>query len=235
MKKRTFSVICLLLCLGIILNFSQSFHKIQAASAELVKGTVVIDPGHGGEDGGAVGINQVMEKDINLPIALLLRDLFVNNGYRVVMTREEDCDLGDQSLNSVAERKRSDMRSRVELIGEAKADLVLSIHQNHFEQSKYKGAQIFYAAEQSKNLAEVLQKTIISDVQPENNRLAKKSDSIFLLNKTQIPAVIVECGFISNPEEAEKLTQADYQQQLAEAIYKGACEYLGKEQGAQPQ
>lgn len=234
MKKYGFYLSCIAIIFAILFCFGGSFQKISAASAVLSqKGTVLIDPGHGGEDGGAVGIGGVMEKDINLPVSLLLRDLFMNNGYRVIMTRDTDCDLGNKDLTTVRERKRSDIKKRVEIINSSGADLVLSLHQNHFQESKYNGAQIFYVANESKPLAESLQRAIVEKLQPDNKREAKVSDSIYLLNNSKLPAVIVECGFISNPGETELLLKDDYQQQLAEAIYAGACNYLEAEKAKQ--
>lgn len=226
MKKRLFNIVCIVLVLGIIFNLSQGVSRVVTASAFINKGTILIDPGHGGEDGGAVGVNGVKEKDINLPISLILRDLFENNGYRVIMTREEDCDLANKNLDSVSARKRSDMQKRVEIINGSNADVMLSIHQNHFNESKYSGAQIFYGKEGSKILAEDIQQMIVSKVQPQNNRLAKMNEKIFLLKNSEIPSVIVECGFISNEKESQMLTLEEYQLELANAIYLAVSEHL---------
>ncbi len=193
------------------------------------KGTVVLDAGHGGEDGGAVGVNGAMEKDINLSIALELEKALKQNNFDVIMIRDGDYSVGDQSLSTIAERKRSDTKNRLRAVEEAGECLLISIHQNHFTESKYDGAQVFYSGnrEESAALAESIRKNIVSSLQPENhreNKLAEKN--IYLLYHCQIPAVLVECGFLSNPAEADKLCSAEYQKEIAAAIYNGIIDYL---------
>lgn len=182
---------------------------------------ILIDPGHGGEDGGAVAQDGTLEKNINLSISLSLRDMLQVWGYPVKMTRQTDRSVYD-SGSSVREKKVSDMRNRLAMYEQA--SLVISIHQNHFSQAKYKGAQVFFSgnASSSEHLAAAVQKRLIQHVQPENNRQIKKAtDGIYLLYHTHTPAVLVECGFLSNPEECANLLSAEYQQRIAGGIFAG--------------
>ena len=203
---------------------------IITASVELDsgKGLIVIDPGHGGEDGGTCGKSGVLEKDINLDISLMLAGLFDDAGYNVILTRDGDYSVCDPELDTVAARKASDIKKRTEICNFSGADMVISIHQNYFEQSKYYGAQVFYGRnEKSVKLAENIQSRIKEDIQPENSREIKPGgESIYLLNNATIPAVIVECGFLSNSAEERKLIETDYQRKLAYSIFLGTVEYL---------
>ncbi len=186
----------------------------------LEKRVVFIDAGHGGEDGGAVGINDIVEKDINLEIALKIQDVLTDNGYIVIMTRESDKDLADPTLKSVSERKKSDMYARISLINSSNADLVISIHQNYFSDSKYGGSQMFYSnkLEESALLAEILQNEVISSLQSDSTRLPKAVDDKYLLNYSELPTVIIECGFLSNENDVSMLTDINYQTEFAVVI-----------------
>lgn len=193
------------------------------------KGKIILDAGHGGEDGGAVGINGVNEKDINLAIALHLQKYLLQQNFEVIMVRDADYAVGDQSLGTVAKRKSSDTKNRVRTVEEAGDCILISIHQNHFTQSKYAGAQIFYSGnrEESGALAEAIRKSIVSSLQPENKRENKKAEkNIYLLDHVEVPAVLVECGFLSNGAEADLLNQPQYQEDMAKAIYNGLISYL---------
>lgn len=193
------------------------------------KGLVVLDAGHGGEDGGASSADGILEKDINLAIALQLEEYLKLHHFDVIMIRDGDYSVGDQSLSTVSERKRSDTKRRLQAIEEAGECIFISIHQNHFSESKYDGAQVFYSGnrEESAILAEAIRKNIVGALQPENHRENKKAESnIYLLDRCHVPAVLVECGFISNPAEAAKLNQKAYQKDMAAAIYNGLIDYL---------
>ena len=167
---------------------------------------VVIDAGHGGSDPGKVGINNQLEKEINLKIAEILKDFLQAEGIEVVMTRESDAGLYDEGASN---KKVQDMKRRLEIIEKADPVIVVSIHQNSYHEEYVKGAQVFYytTSESSRQLAEVIQEQLRS-LDPDNRREAKGNDSYFLLKKTSKPIVIVECGFLSNREEAEKLSSA---------------------------
>ena len=226
-------IVILLFCASLTLFVMQTAQALGIVQfhADLFekKGTVVLDAGHGGEDGGAVGVNGELEKNINLAIALELEKYLKQNNFEVVMIRTGDYSVGDQSLSTVAERKRSDTKARLRTIEETGDCIFLSIHQNHFSQSKYDGAQVFYSEnrEESAALAETIRENIVSTLQPDNHRENKPAgDGIYLLHNCQVPAVLVECGFLSNPAEAEKLNQESYQKAMASAIYNGLIDYL---------
>lgn len=191
------------------------------------KTVVVIDAGHGGEDGGA-SANGVLEKNINLSIALKLRDMLTASGYQVIMTRDSDVSIYDSTASTVREKKVSDMKNRREIINSSDKNILLSIHQNKFEQSQYSGTQIFYSANtpESALLAEKIRRSVTGMLQPDNKRELKPDNgSIYILKTAEVPAVIVECGFLSNPEEAEKLRSEKYQNEMAFAICCGFLEY----------
>lgn len=188
---------------------------------------VVVDPGHGGFDPGKVGINEALEKDINLAIAQKVAIYLGSQDIQVIMTREKDEGLAAESEGS---QKAADMKARVRMIEEAKPDLAVSIHQNSYTQEYVQGAQVFYyeESEEGKQLAEYIQEQLVHRVDPENGRQVKSDNSYYLLKKTRVPIVIVECGFLSNRQEAEKLVSEEYQDQLAWAIYMGIMNYLNQ-------
>lgn len=185
---------------------------------------VVLDAGHGGSDPGKIGINDVLEKDVNLSIVLKVRELLENDNISVILTRENDQCLGEdgKELSKVA-----DMKRRVEIMNDVQPKVVVSVHQNSYTSAEIRGAQVFYftSSEKSKQAAEILQEELRA-VDPSNTREIKENNTYYLLKKTEVPAVIVECGFLSNPEEAEKLATEDYQNKMAEAIVKGIKSYL---------
>ncbi len=187
--------------------------------------TIVVDPGHGGRDPGKVGINQALEKDINLSISLKLREYLENNGYTVIMTREEDIGLYNASDSN---KKNADLRNRVDIVNNSNATLAIGIHQNSFSQESSKGAQVFYhgTSIESEIFANIIQEQIKMKLQPDNKRLAKSESSYFMLKNTNCTFVIVECGFLSNNEEANLLIEEDYQNKMAEAIYLGLDTYI---------
>ncbi len=228
MKNKSFTAICLILTFLIIINLSLSFCKVTSAvNMNMKEKVIVIDPGHGGEDGGTVAFDGTNEKEINLNISLKLKKLFENNGFKVIMTRAEDADLGDKNLNTVKERKKSDIINRTKICNTSKADLILSIHQNFFEDPKYYGAQMFYGKHtESKNLALYLQNEIKSTLQPTNKREIKEGKGIYILENSSLPIVLIECGFMSNHDELLKLKDENYTNKLSIAIYTGVCKYL---------
>ena len=190
--------------------------------------TIIIDPGHGGFDGGAESPDGIEEKNINLEVSLRLRDILKSFGFNVVMTRETDCSTED-SGNKIRSKKRSDIHNRLELFQEDPRAIVVSIHQNKFSQSKYWGTQVFYGVKQeetSKQLAETIQKNVVKGLQPENTREVKKGyKTIYLLQHTPNVMVMVECGFVSNPEELTRLCNPDYQTQMAFIIAASIMEF----------
>lgn len=191
---------------------------------------VVIDAGHGGEDGGAIGINGCIEKDINLEIALTLYDLLRASDIPVVLTREDDIMLYDESLPG--KKKAKDLKKRLEIAQSYDNSILVSIHMNTYPSEKYKGVQVYYSKnnEKSKELAQFIQDEAKNSLQPENTRQIKASDStIYILNNATVPAVLCECGFISNKEEATLLCNKTYQTKMATVIYAAIVKYISNQ------
>lgn len=188
---------------------------------------IVLDVGHGGFDSGKIGVNGELEKDINLQVALKLKEALEEKGITVVMTREEDKGLYEEGASN---KKAQDLQRRCDLINKEKPMMTVSIHQNSYTSPEIKGAQVFYytTSTESQKLAETIQKTLIEQVDPQNHREAKANDSYYLLKKTSRPIVIVECGFLSNREEEEKLNTEIYQEKAAWAIHMGVMRYLNQ-------
>lgn len=186
---------------------------------------IVIDAGHGGTDPGKIGINNALEKDINLSLALKLRDMLEKKDIEVILTRDSDTALHSENATN---KKAEDMQNRCALITEANPIFTVSIHQNSYTTEDVKGAQVFYygQSEEGKKLAEHIQASLIERVDPENTRTIKANESYYLLKKTPTPTVIVECGFLSNPTEADLLLTEEYQEKLVRAIYMGIMDYL---------
>ncbi len=191
------------------------------------KVTVVIDPGHGGRDPGKVGVNEALEKDINLNIALKLKEFLNLNDVNVVMIREEDIGLYEESDSN---KKVADMRKRVDIINSSNAILAISIHQNSFTQESVKGAQVFYYSNspQGKVYANIMQNQLIKSLKDGNTKKEKGNDSYYMLTKTTCPIVIVECGYLSNYNEANLLSTEVYQEKLAWSIHLGVMTYLNQ-------
>ncbi len=186
--------------------------------------TVVLDAGHGGSDPGKIGVNDVEEKTVNLAIAEMVQELLKKEKIDVVMTRKEDTMLAGQDGSAT---KVGDMKERVALINKTAPSLAVSIHQNSYHQEGVKGAQVFYYShsEEGKRAAELMQKALLG-LNTENNRKAKANDTYYLLKRTEAPTIIVECGFLSNWEEAELLKSEEYQKKTAEAIVEGIKAYV---------
>ena len=180
---------------------------------------VVLDPGHGGRDPGKVGAQGEQEKDINLAISLKVKERLEKDGMEVVMTREKDVMLADEDASN---KKLEDLNNRIRIINERQPAVAASIHQNSYSDASVKGAQVFYFthSDKGKQAAEAMQKELL-EFDQENTRKIKANDTYYLLKKTEVPTVIVECGFLSCPEEAALLTDEAYQKKLAEAIAKG--------------
>lgn len=178
------------------------------------KNTIVIDPGHGGVDGGATSCTGVLESRFNLEISLRLQDLFHFLGYQTRMIRREDISVYREG-DTIARKKISDLKERVRMIGETENPVLLSIHQNYFPDGHYSGAQVFYAGtEGSQSLAADLQRGFVKYLNPGSKRQEKKSSGIYLMEHIHCPGVLIECGFLSNPEEEAKLRSSQYQQKL---------------------
>lgn len=222
-------LICLVAVSGYmsLKNRSSMANEMKDNMALETKGgkVIVVDPGHGGFDPGKIGVNNALEKDINLAVSLKLKELLEKQGYEIVLTREADEALHAEGENG---SKQEDMKRRVDVINEAKAVLAVSIHQNSFTQESSHGAQVFYhpQSEEGKKLALVMQETIKEMIADDNHREAKSNDSYYILRKTEGLVIIIECGFLSNYKEAELLITEDYQNKMAEAICAGLVKYL---------
>ena len=184
---------------------------------------LILDAGHGGEDGGAVSVTGVPESRVNLEIVQKLRDTLALYGVDPMVLREEDVSLHDPEASTLREKKRSDLKNRVRAVEAVEGGTLLSIHQNSYPGSQYRGAQVFYAPTGgSRELAELLQTALREELQPDNDRQAKPiPESVYLMNHVSCPAVLVECGFLTNPEEEALLRDGGYQRQLA-AVLAGA-------------
>ena len=193
--------------------------SVKVSAGQSVLPTVVVDPGHGGEDGGAVSPSGVPESRLNLEIGLRTRDLLRFLGLPVRMTRETDVSIHGPEARSVSEKKVSDLKNRVGIVNETRDAILVSIHQNMFSESKYHGAQVFYAGTAgSRELAERLQEVFDDEMDPSNHRQAKRSETVYLLSRIHCPGILVECGFLSNPEEERLLQTENYQVRLAASI-----------------
>jgi N-acetylmuramoyl-L-alanine amidase len=194
--------------------------------------TVALDAGHGGPDGGAVSKEGIIEKDINLAVSLYLRDYLQQAGAIVVMTREDDRDLANPETKGYKRRKTEDLHYRARFIEEKQADLFVSIHMNSIPSSRWNGAQTFYGVKNndSMKLANFVQKMLVHQLE-NTNRVAKTSDkTVYLLDTLNIPAILVEVGFLSNPKEALQLGNPDYQRKVAASIYEGILKFKAEKQ-----
>jgi len=200
--------------------FTILFNPVSVFATSVNKRIIVIDAGHGGWDPGKVGRGEKLEKDINLAIAEDLQVLLEMGGATVFLTRGDDSALGDT--------KKADLTARSTMPADFKADIFLSIHQNAYQNENAKGAQAFYYGDsaESKRLAEAIQTNIRSYLDAGNKKEAKADTGYFVLKKTQVPAVIVECGFLTNDEDLQKLTQENYQEKMAWAMYLGILDFF---------
>ena len=196
----------------------------QVSSSDTI--TVVIDAGHGGMDGGATSCTGKLESGYNLEISQRLNDLFHLLGYDTRMIRTTDTSIYTKG-NTIAQQKVSDLKERVRIVNETENGLLLSIHQNNFSDSRYSGAQVFYATtENSEALAKALQTKLVASLNPGSNRKSKKSEGIYLMEKIQRTGVLIECGFLSNTEEEAKLGSAQYQKNLCCVIAATVSRFL---------
>ena len=232
--KRVLAVMVLMgfLVLSVVF-YSRTYSRVSAAISNIsgtqTKLKVVIDPGHGGNDPGGIGVSGVLEKDVNLSVALFLKANLESQGMEVIMTRDTDKAL--YSSESSTNKKKEDLAKRIEIITETNPDFVLCIHQNIFTDAKYSGAQVFYyqESEESARLAACLQAQLIAGGDPDNTRVPKSNMNYYMLKNSPVPIVIVECGFLTNAEEEAKLGTEEYQRKLAWNIYLGTMQYLAEE------
>ncbi len=197
--------------------------------------TVIIDAGHGGEDGGASSASGLVEKNVNLEISQMLCDMLKASGINTVMTRTDDRLLYDRNVDFHGRKKKLDLAARLQVANTYEESIFISIHMNSFSDPKYSGLQVWYSKNDpaSTVLAQMIQSEVKGALQPQNNRKIKAADSkIFLLDNATSPSVLIECGFLSNPEEARKFEDLDYKRQLAFVIFESIMEFLDKEASA---
>ena len=201
-------------------KLSEFVEDVSSKQLEKEEVMIVIDPGHGGEDPGKVGVNGALEKELNLKIADKLKKLLEEKNIQIVMTREDDF---------VPESKKEDLQKRVDLINEVKPEIVICIHQNSFTDQTVAGPQVFYhgGSDISKQIAQMLQEELWL-VDEEHQRQIKGNENYYMLSETEVPTVIVECGFLSNAADEEKLKTEEYQEQIAHAICTGITKWLDK-------
>lgn len=229
-KNAIFSFMCCIIAITFLVLMINPLTNLSiAVETDNISYTpsLIIDAGHGGEDGGAISDNGILEKDINLLISNQTADLLNFLGFDVVKIRDDDTSLSTDE-DTIRSRKVADMKKRLEIFNSSNNNIIISIHQNKFTESKYHGTQIFYSPNNinSKTLAESIKTTVKALLQPENERECKESDSgIYLLKNTDKPAVIVECGFLSNEEECNKLTTNTYQKQMSYSIVMGFLDF----------
>lgn len=220
-----FFIIILVAGLVFIRGYSDSVLVQSAPDAPVI----IIDAGHGGADGGAVASDGTQEQYLNLDIALKINSYLSELGYKTVLTRSDNNSIHDTDADTIRQQKVSDIHNRLRIIESYPDSVFVSVHMNYFTESKYNGTQVFYSPNNtgSEKLAQHIQNSVVTLLQPDNTRQIKQSDtSIYLLYHSSVPSVMVECGFLSNAEETEKLKNDNYRTQMAESICKGIINYL---------
>lgn len=229
-KRLIFSFLTLFFSLSVALLSSESKEIIQT-SGELKKYKIVVDAGHGYPDGGAVSENGVEESSLNLAIAMKLKYALEEDGYEIIMTRSSEENIADSDKqSSIRQIKTSDLNNRVKIANESNADFMISIHMNKYSESKYWGWQTFYSknSESGKKLATLIQNGISNCIKERDNKRTPLSiEGIKIVDKTNMPVVIVECGFLSNSEDLKLLQTEEYQDKIVEGIMEGISNYNG--------
>ena len=236
MKKSTIlrgMFVCIFLALAIFayeLNAKYNLNEttIKTNATPITNKTIVLDAGHGLPDEGAVGFTGTTEQAINLSIVLKLQKLIEQSGAKVILTRSDENGIYSLDSNSIRSKKVSDIKNREQIIDNSDADICVSIHLNKYTDSKYSGWQTFYQSsnENSKMLSEHIQTEINNNMDEENDRVPMAIKGVYLMEHIDVPGVIVECGFISNPEEEQKLKEDSHQSKIAWGIYAGIQQYF---------
>lgn len=231
-KFFSFFVLVLIISAMIFVFLNVEFGKhVQVAAETDTKPTFIIDAGHGGIDGGAIGADGTPEKDINLQISLYLNEILRSYGFNTVMIREDDRSVHSDSAKTVREIKVSDIHNRMSVMENTDNCIFISIHQNSYNSSKYWGTQVFYSpnTQESKLLADEIQQSVVSLLQSNNERQIKEcGKSVYLLYYAKKPAVLVECGFITNYSDLELLKNEEYQRKMAFSVANGILNYVNK-------
>ena len=227
MKKKIELVVLIFLVAGLAVLYKNLEEQVSSPKITVRKNTVVLDAGHGGGDPGKVGVGDVVEKEINLTVAKKVEQLLKKKKVKVIMTRTEDAMLAGEGSTGT---KAADMKERVRIINDEAPQLAVSIHQNSYQDAVVHGAQVFYysGSPEGEAAAKVMQNALLA-VDADNTRQAKANNTYYLLKRTEVPTIIVECGFLSNPEDAANLCNEAYQDKVAESICKGILEIIHKE------
>ena len=230
-KQNLFSYFCIIIAAVVAASLSGKIYLAAIAMEDQPdpRPVVILDAGHGGEDGGAVSPSGVRESEINLQICCRTDALLRLLGQPVMMLREDDRSLHSESAETISQKKVSDLKNRAAVVNGRSNAILISVHQNMFGESKYRGAQVFYAPTSgSEALAEAMQSALRDHLAENNRRQIKLADSVYLMNHVSCPAVLVECGFLSNPEECGKLCTPEYQKQIALVLSVESMEYMRK-------
>lgn len=219
-----------LLILGLAFVFLEKNDSVPTMYLPITDKVIAIDAGHGGIDPGAIGKQGVREDEVNLQIALKLRKLLEENGGIVILTRNDGEGLYTEESRTIRDKKNEDLRNRRIEVNNSEPDVLLSIHLNSFPQSQYYGAQTFYkeGCEKSKNLAFIIQEELKNVLDKNNKRVPQSRDNVYIIRESKAPAVLIECGFLSNPQEEMKLNDPKYQEKIAWAIYIGVMRYFNE-------
>ena len=231
LKIIAISLVMVVLCSFLLNTYSESSAQVSAMAAENEKNLIIIDAGHGGEDPGAIGANGVYEKNLNLEIATQVGELLREAGFAVIYTRLDDKLLYAEEENIKGIRKISDLKNRCKIAAEYPNSIFVSIHMNSYCNPKYSGLQVYYSKNnnESKSLAENIQSTVKNEVQSDNNRVIKPGKDIYVLENIPNVGVLIECGFLTNPDECKKLSEKEYQKRLSSAIVCGIIRYKEKQ------
>ena len=231
LSKKRIGIVCMCIIIAVgsfLLYPSTKQEVVETVSLPVSQKTIVIDAGHGVPDEGAQSSNGTTEAETNLKIALKVQNLLEQSGANVVLTRSDENAIYDLDKNTLREKKISDIHNRVKIGNESSADIFVSIHLNKIPQQQYYGWQCFFKEgnESSTKLAKSLQENLNEAIQKENKRVAMKLDTVYIMKHVEIPISIVECGFLSNPEEEKLLLTDEYQDRLAWGIYNGIIDYF---------
>lgn len=230
-KKKILSTLCVIVVAVVLLQFGiimKQNHTVETVALPVSNKIIVLDAGHGKPDEGAESSTGTTEAETNLKIALKVQNLLEQSGATVILTRSDENAIYDLDKKSLREKKISDIRNRVKIGNEAEADAFISIHLNKIPQDKYWGWQCFFkdGNENSMKLAKCIQSNLNQSIDKDNKRVAMKIDNVYIIKHVEIPIAIVECGFLSNPEEEKLLLSDEYQNKIAWGIYSGIMDYF---------
>ena len=226
------SILLLIFLAGIVINnfYINSKSYVSALAGANESNIIIIDAGHGGEDPGAIGVNGKYEKDLNLDIAFIIGEILTERGFSVVYTRSDDRLLYTEEENIKGIRKISDLKNRCKIAAEYPNAMFVSIHMNSYGKAQYSGLQVYFSEnnEYSKILASSIQSSVKNELQPQNKRVIKPGKDIYLLENISNVCALIECGFLTNPLECQKISEKEYQKQLSLSIVCGIINYIDK-------